>query len=151
MIILNTVEQATFHCPFESITLYPFEIQTCKFNLKVEGTDKFFTQLSALNLSVSGGSEVGKVKGQYFISDWRMEEMTDLASGDPAVGVTLTLTRKIGAIFLITYLPTVSKAEMSDSLEIQSNLLADSDEHHQPVHRLHHVTSQPDTPEHVQL
>ena len=105
------MEQAKFHCPFESIKLYPFEIQTCKFNLKVEGTDKFFTKLSALNLSVSTGSEVGKVKGQYFISDWKMEEITDLASGDPAVGVTVTLTRKLGAVFLITYLPTVSRAK----------------------------------------
>ena len=28
-------------------------------------------------------------------------------SGDLAVGVTLRLTRKLGAVFLVTYLPTI--------------------------------------------
>ena len=40
----------------------------------MEGTDKFFTKLSAGELSVSPTSQVGRVKGQYVISDWRIEE-----------------------------------------------------------------------------
>ena len=31
----------------------------------------------------------------------------ELGSGDPAVGVTVTLSRRLGAVFLVTYLPTI--------------------------------------------
>ena len=68
------MEQATFHCPFESIKRYPFEIQTCNFLIKVEGPDKFYTKLTAQNLTVSPSSQIGQVKGQYVISDWDIEE-----------------------------------------------------------------------------
>ena len=122
VIILNIVEQATFHCPFDNINLYPFEIQKCTFYIKIEGPDKFITRLSPWNLSVSAVSAKGNVKGQYFIVDWTMSETegeyaenddnlnlrhAELGSGDPAVGVTVTLSRRLGAVFLVTYLPTI--------------------------------------------
>ena len=73
-IILHVVEQATFHCPFASIQYFPFEIQSCKFYIKIQSLDKFTTRLVAGNLSVCPSAGVGEVMGQYLISDWSIEE-----------------------------------------------------------------------------
>ena len=73
-IILHIVEQATFHCPYESIQNFPFEIQSCKFYIKIQNLDKFSTRLVARNLSFWPSAGIGKVMGQYLISGWRMEE-----------------------------------------------------------------------------
>ena len=73
-IVLHIVEQATFHCPFVSIQDFPFEIQSCKFYIKIQSLDKFSTRLVAGNLTVCPSAGVGRVMGQYVISEWSIEE-----------------------------------------------------------------------------
>ena len=73
-IILHIVEQATFHCPYESIQNFPFEIQTCKFYIKIQSLDKFYTRLIARNLTVCPSAGIGIVMGQYVISEWSIDE-----------------------------------------------------------------------------
>ena len=72
------MEQATFHCPFVSIQDFPFEIQSCKFYIKIQSLDKFSTRLIAGNLSVCPSAGFGKVMGQYVISKWNIGETIGL-------------------------------------------------------------------------
>ena len=114
-----------FTCGFEeAIKNYPFGKQNCSFSLFVRGSDNQLTNLFVGNLTTNNDKEVGQyiiagksmkfnlgsksVKVSFFkqiIIDWDIVQVHDGAL--KTITVNMRLTRKIGSIFMVIYLPLI--------------------------------------------
>ena len=114
-LILETINQASFICSFDNIKLFPFGSQDCSFKLFLPGVDNKLTQLIPGKLTDIGPKSVG----DYQVVRWTVTTGPVIAADqkivkfsyhkiENSVGLTFTvrLTRKIGDIILVTYLPT---------------------------------------------
>ena len=78
-IVMETLTKAVFICTFQDIENFPFNSETCSFQLFISGTDNRFTRLEMTSLTDQGGSKVD----QYQIKSWtfEMENVTKTAKG----------------------------------------------------------------------
>ena len=111
-LIVETCNHATFICSFSQTKYYPHGEQKCSFKVFIPGLANNYTSLVATNLSSRAGATVG----QYNVRGWRVdrEEQTIVAASDysriqdsTGLIITVTLTRNLQSIILVTYLPTL--------------------------------------------
>ena len=115
-ITIETVKQAKFICSFNNIIKnYPFGKQYCSFNLFLPGIDNHLTELVPQTFLNVGKKYVG----QYKILEWKIHAgpvFTDdqqkfnfsykKIENDIGLVYSVHLSRNIGNIILVTYLPT---------------------------------------------
>ena len=90
-----------FICNFDS-TSYPFgRAANCKIDFYLQGVSNSLTQLQP-RLIDKGPLEFG----QYLVEKWTIESAVDESVGK-IVAIRLFLSRKLGSIFMVTYLPTI--------------------------------------------
>ena len=87
-----------FTCLFDNIKFYPFGDQVCSLVFSLQGADSNLTNINLRELNNEGQSEFG----QYVILSWDVEN-----TNKKYVEVKMVLSRKIGSIFMVTYLPTI--------------------------------------------
>ena len=114
---IETINQASFICLFDNIQFYPFGTQTCSFKLFIPGIDNNFTRLIAGTFVNNGPKSVG----DYEVREWSVKAGSVIAENHQHlhqyeyskmqnnIGVVYTvhLSRKIGNILMVTYLPTL--------------------------------------------
>lgn len=116
VLIMETVNQASFICSFDNIKFYPFGIQECSFKIFIPGIDNKFTKLIPVNFIYDGPKSVG----EYQVLKWTVHSgpvMTEnqekfeyyYTKVENYIGLTYSvhLSRKISNIILVTYLPTL--------------------------------------------
>ena len=74
---METLTKAAFICTFEKIENYPFNSETCFFNMFISGTDNRFTRLEVISLQDCGKESVD----QYEVKTWGMKNETWAAEG----------------------------------------------------------------------
>ena len=72
-------------------------------NFYILGSDNKLTQFHPDQLINFGPKEIG----QYVIESWEMEPKVTQGNKERIVEVSMILTRKIGSVFMVTYLPTI--------------------------------------------
>ena len=113
---IETINQGSFICSFDSIKYYPFGTQKCSFKIFLPGLDNKFTKLIPGNLTDVGPKSVGDyqimqwtIRTGPVISDQQEKFNFDYDKIQNNVGLifTVQLTRKISNVLLVTYLPTL--------------------------------------------
>ena len=74
---METLTKAAFICTFEKIENYPFNSETCFFNMFISGTDNRFTRLEVISLQDCGKGSVD----QYEVNGWSIKNETWAAQG----------------------------------------------------------------------
>ena len=92
-----------FSCSFNNIKNFPFGKQVCSMNFYILGSDNQLTELTPDQLINFGPEEIG----QYVIENWQMNSTLTRGTEEKVVEVSMILTRKIGSVFMVTYLPTI--------------------------------------------
>ena len=72
-------------------------------NFYILGSDNQLTELTPDQLINFGPEEIG----QYVIENWQMNSTLTRGTEEKVVEVSMILTRKIGSVFMVTYLPTI--------------------------------------------
>ena len=72
-------------------------------NFYILGSDNKLTEFLPDQLINFGPQEIG----QYVIQSWEMESKVTAGTRERIVEVSMILTRKIGSVFMVTYLPTI--------------------------------------------
>ena len=72
-------------------------------NFYILGSDNKLTEFHPDQLVNFGAEEIG----QYVIQSWEMESKVTEGTKERIVEVSMILTRKIGSVFMVTYLPTI--------------------------------------------
>ena len=129
--------KGTFHCYFGDIENYPFELQTCSFNIYPMKSFGPF-KLDAKNLSVHPCIEPGMEIFAYKIVEWKMESKTEsktdisisyhsrsfsiyiypaVVEGRPSqqLTVSFSMKRNLMSVFMVTYLPTILMNAMNQA------------------------------------
>ena len=102
-ITLKIRYKGEFFCDFSKIVNYPFDTEECFVGLYLSGTIRNFTKLIPTQPVVDyGPSSVA----DYSVNGWKIESGM-LEEGIKGVKVKVELGRRIGSIFLVTYLPTI--------------------------------------------
>ena len=95
-------KRVKFSCSFDNIKNFPFGKQLCTMNFYILGSDNFLTQFIPDQLINFGPDEIG----QYVIENWEMKSKLSKGTEERIVEVSMILSRKIGSVFMVTYLPT---------------------------------------------
>ena len=74
---METLTKAAFICTFEKIENYPFNSETCFFNMFISGTDNRFTRLEVISPQDCGKGSVD----QYQVKAWSIKNETWAAEG----------------------------------------------------------------------
>ena len=69
-IVMETLIKATFVCTFSDIENYPFNSETCYFQLFIAGSDNRLTNLSIANIT----NKEQKAVDEYEIKRWTIEK-----------------------------------------------------------------------------
>ena len=96
-------KRVKFSCSFDNIKNFPFGKQRCSMNFYILGSDNKLTEFQPDQLINFGPKEIG----QYVIQSWEMESKLTQGTRERIVEVSMILTRKIGSVFMVTYLPTI--------------------------------------------
>ena len=96
-------KRVKFSCSFDNIKNFPFGKQRCSMNFYILGSDNKLTEFHPDQLVNFGAEEIG----QYVIQSWEMESKLTPGNKEKIVEVSMILTRKIGSVFMVTYLPTI--------------------------------------------
>ena len=97
---LLTEKRIKFTCLFDNIKFYPFGSQICSLKFYLEGADSNLTNILPREIINRGQKEFG----QYVIKSWTMEaDFTERKY----IRVSMVLSRNIGSILMVTYLPTI--------------------------------------------
>ena len=96
-------KRVKFSCSFDNIKNFPFGEQRCSMNFYILGSDNKLTEFHPDQLINFGPKEIG----QYVIKSWEMESKLTQGTKERIVEVSMILTRKIGSVFMVTYLPTI--------------------------------------------
>ena len=96
-------KRVKFSCSFDNIKNFPFGKQRCSLNFYILGSDNKLTEFHPDQLINFGAEEIG----QYVIQSWEMESKVTAGTKERIVEVSMILTRKIGSVFMVTYLPTI--------------------------------------------
>ena len=96
-------KRVKFSCSFDNIKNFPFGKQRCSMNFYILGSDNKLTEFQPDQLINFGPEEIG----QYVIQSWEMESKLTQGNKEKIVEVSMILTRKIGSVFMVTYLPTI--------------------------------------------
>ena len=75
-IVMETLIKATFVCTFSDIVNYPFNSETCYFQLFIAGSDNRFTNLQIVSITDKGQKAVD----DYEIKSWTIEK-NNITSG----------------------------------------------------------------------
>ena len=126
---INIMYKGTFHCYFGEIENYPFEQQTCSFDIypfKSAGPFKLVSK----NLSVHSCIAPGMQVFAYEIVGWNMESSSSskinlhisnhivhipenslviegMPSPSQKITVSFSMKRSVWSVFMVTYLPTI--------------------------------------------
>ena len=93
---------ADFICPFDTMTLYPFDTEVCTIDFIVEGTNYYFTKIVPSQISYHGHKQIS----EYTITKWQLSNKI-FEDGKSGIQVEMRLGRNVVSIFLTTYLPTI--------------------------------------------
>ena len=96
-------ERVLFSCSFNNIKNFPFGQQKCSLQFHLFGAANNLSRLTPLSLRDKGRADIG----QYVIQSWDIINEFDSETNKNTVRVTMVLSRKIGSIFMVTYLPTI--------------------------------------------
>ena len=92
-----------FSCAFENMKNYPFGRQKCSLTFQVFGAANSLTRINASKPVDKGRGDIGL----YVIEAWSSANEFNEETSKEMVRVTMVLRRKLGSIFMVTYLPTI--------------------------------------------
>ena len=106
---IETLNQASFICSIGNIKHYPFGTRKCSFSLFLTGIDNYHTRLVSEKFFYNGMSV-----GRYDVQRWTIKsgavgpiENTFTVERSLGLLYTVHLSRDLGNILLVTYLPTL--------------------------------------------
>ena len=99
-ILLSRVYSIKFYCEY-NMAWYPFDIQTCRIDLVMDGVLENYADLIPGELVFSGPKELT----QYFVRSFEIKK--DSIQTKSAVTVSMTLGRRLLGTFLTIFFPTI--------------------------------------------
>ena len=99
-ILLSRVYSTQFYCEYD-MAWYPFDIQTCRIELIMDGVLENYADLTPGSLNFSGPKELT----QYFVKTFNIRK--DRIQTKSAVIVSMTLGRRLLGTFLTIFFPTI--------------------------------------------
>ena len=96
-------KRVKFSCAFDNIKNFPFGKQLCSMNFYILGSDNTLTEFQPDQLIDFGPKEIG----QYVIQSWEMKTARSKGTQEAIVMVSMTLSKRLGSVFMVTYLPTI--------------------------------------------
>ena len=92
-----------FSCAFENVVNFPFGSQICEFHFFIEGTSNSLTNFKPKEIVNLGPDMLG----QYYIQEWSIYEDIIDGTDEKIITASVTLSRQILSVFMVTYLPTI--------------------------------------------